>query len=495
MPEDNAAMESRPNIILIVTDQQRYDTVAALGSRWMKTPNLDRLAATGVSFNNCYTPSPLCVPARASLFTGLYPHSHHVTMNFYKWQPTWVESLADAGYHCANIGKMHTNPYDVPGGFHQRIVVENKDRPLFLDEHQRAYYDHWDIALRAQGLTRPTRYERYKRDPEYFKGALGAYPWEYDEAMHPDMFVGRTACWWLEERKANAPLFLEIGFPGPHPPFDPPQRFIDMYDSVDVPMPNVTAAELAAQPQAHGVLRQNMIDKNFDCVAWKSNPDTEALRRMRRYYAANVTLIDEQVGHIMNVLERKGYLENAVVIFTSDHGENLGDHGHIQKWNMYDTATKVPLIVWSSDLRTRNVRTDSLVQLMDIAPTILEYAGVDVPVGWEAVSLRPVLENREARVRDSVYSELYRDHIQSGSECIVMRRDDRWKAVWYLGEDEGELYDLQDDPNELWNLWHSKDHFDLRNELVQRIKDWFIRGTSENREQTREKPQQAMLLD
>ncbi|MDI4232592.1 sulfatase-like hydrolase/transferase [Bradyrhizobium sp. Arg237L] len=487
-------MVDRPNIILIITDQQRHDTVAGLGAHWMKTPNLDRLVASGVSFRNCYTPSPLCVPARASLFTGMYPHSHHVTMNFYKWEPTWVRLLAEAGYHCVNIGKMHTNPYDAPGGFHQRIVVENKDRPMFLDEPERAYYDHWDIALRAQGMTRPTRYARYKRDPDYFKEALGAYPWEYDESMHPDTFVGRTACWWLEERQADAPLFLEIGFPGPHPPFDPPRRYIDMYDDVDVPMPRTTAAELAAQPPAHRALRQNMIDKNFDCVAWKNDPSTEAIRRMRRYYAANVTLIDEQVGNIMSVLERKGYLKNAIVIFTSDHGENLGDHGHIQKWNMYDTATKVPLVVWSSDLKTRDVRTDSLVQLMDIAPTILDYAGVGIPAGWEAVSLRPVLEDGTATVRDSVYSELYRDHIQSGAECIVMRRDARWKAVWYLGESCGELYDLEADPDELQNLWDSKQHVQIRNEFVQHIQDWLIRGAIENREQTREKPQPAMAI-
>ena len=139
-------MNDKPNIILIMTDQQRADTINALGAPWMKTPSLDSLVREGAAFTNCYVTSPVCVGSRASLFTGMYPHATGVFTNFHPWEPTWVRSLADAGYHCVNIGKMHINPYDAKGGFHQRFFMENKDRPLFLDEHPRALYDEWDKA-------------------------------------------------------------------------------------------------------------------------------------------------------------------------------------------------------------------------------------------------------------------------------------------------------------------------------------------------------------
>ena len=240
-------MTDQPNIILIMTDQQRFDTINALGASWMHTPNLDRLAVEGMSFSNCYVTSPLCSPSRASLFTGMYPHAHGVYSNFQKWQPTWVQWLSDIGYHCVNIGKMHTNPYDIGGGFHQRIVAENKDRPLFLDEHERAYYDDWDRALHARGIEKPTRYVRHKANAKAYKEAMGAFIWEHDEDMHSDNFVGDTVNWWLTERQSESPLFLQIGFPGPHPPFDPTERWLDHYKNVNIPTPTVTKEELDAQ--------------------------------------------------------------------------------------------------------------------------------------------------------------------------------------------------------------------------------------------------------
>ena len=158
----------KPNIVLIMTDQQRTDTIGALGSPWMQTPNLDRLVNEGTSFTNCFVTSPVCVSSRASVFLGGYPHTTNVYTNFETWEPNLVQWLADSGYHCVNIGKMHINPYDSKGGFHQRFFVENKDRPLFLEDHERALYDEWDKALKARGLEKPSRYTRARDDREAF---------------------------------------------------------------------------------------------------------------------------------------------------------------------------------------------------------------------------------------------------------------------------------------------------------------------------------------
>ncbi|CAM9462043.1 unnamed protein product, partial [Phaeothamnion confervicola] len=427
-------MNAQPNIILIITDQQRADTINALGAGWMHTPNLDRLVREGAAFTNCFVTSPVCVASRASLFTGMYPHAAGVFKNFQAWQPSWVQWLASAGYHCASIGKMHINPYDHLGGFHQRFVVENKDRPLFLDEADRAFYDEWDKALHAHKLVKPSRYTRSKADLEGYKKALGAFAWDLPDALHSDNFIGDHVLWWLEERKATNPLFLQIGFPGPHPPYDPTAAHLKRYENADIPVPDFTAEEEARQPRAQRELRSNMIRNNFDSIAWQHRPSREDLLRVRRHYAANVTMIDEKLGEIMQTLERRGYLDNAIVIFTSDHADALGDHGHIQKWTMYDTVERVPLLMWSPKHIRAGLRNDSLVQLMDVAPTILEAAGVPVPENWESTSLWPVLKGDAHKVRDAAYAELARDHIQTAAEYIVMQRDSDWKLAYYLGE-------------------------------------------------------------
>lgn len=486
-------MNDKPNIILIITDQQRYDTINALGAPWMKTPALDRLVREGTAFTNCFVTSPVCVGSRASLFTGMYPHSTGVFTNFHPWEPTWVQWLADAGYHCVNIGKMHINPYDAKGGFHQRFFVENKDRPLFLDEHPRALYDEWDKALHARKLEKPSRYTRFTKDPEAYRKALGAFAWDLDEDIHSDMFIGEHAVWWLKERKSTAPMFLQIGFPGPHPPYDPSQRYLDMYKDVDIPVPDPTEAELAAQPPSQGELRNNMIRNNYDSVAWKDKPGKDELLRIRRHYAANITMIDDKVGEIMKTLDEKGYLDNAIVIFTSDHGDALGDHGHIQKWTMYDCSVKVPLIMWSRNNIWQS-SNESLVQLMDIAPTILEAAGVTPPAYFQARSLWPILQGDVQQVRSEVYSELARDHIQTGAEYMVMRRDMQWKLVYYLGDPNGELYDMKNDPSELKNLWASPEHSVLRDGLVKDLLVWSLKSSIASRQQQTPKPQQPMLI-
>lgn len=487
-------MDRQPNIVLIMTDQQRADTIGALGAPWMHTPNLDRLAREGAAFTNCFVTSPVCVGSRASLFTGLYPHGASVFSNFQPWEPSWVRWLADAGYHCASIGKMHINPYDSLGGFHQRFVVENKDRPLFLEERDRAYYDEWDKALHARKLVKPSRYTRHAADPEGYKQALGAFVWDLDEDMHPDMFIGDHALWWLEERKSPDPLFLQIGFPGPHPPYDPVSRHLDRYADADLPVPSVGESELALQPRSQAELRRNMIRNNYDSVAWQDNPSREALLRLRRHYAANVSMIDEKVGQILGVLERKGMLEDTVVIFTSDHADALGDHGHIQKWTMYDCVERVPLVFWSPGRIAPRAPDDALVQLMDVAPTVLEAAGVNIPSNWEARSLLPRLLGQEKVGRDVVYSELARDHIQTGAEYIVMRRDRDWKLVYYLNEPDGELFDLKADPGEIRNLWTSAAHREHRDRLVGELLHWSMQGTLRSRMPRQRRPQQPMLV-
>ncbi|GIW80527.1 MAG: hypothetical protein KatS3mg105_2334 [Gemmatales bacterium] len=336
-----SALTSQPNIIFIITDQQRYDTINALGFPYMDTPNLDRLVREGITFSNCFVTAASCAPARASLFTGYYPHTTGILKNADSWTRSWIERLRAAGYRCVNVGKMHSYPYHTPLGFDERYVVENKDR--YLEE--RYYFDEWDKGLRARGLVKQQR-ELYRQWPDY-RERLGAFEWKLPEDAHPDVFVGQMACWWIETYPVTRPLFLQIGFPGPHPPYDPVPRYAEPYLKKELPLLEVTEDELAGQPPPFLQMRLHNHEVDHDSVVHLLHPTKEQRHRQRAYYLANVTMIDEQVGRILQALEKRGYLEDAVVVFTSDHGDCLGDHGHSQKWTMYDAVTRVPLVVWS----------------------------------------------------------------------------------------------------------------------------------------------------
>jgi arylsulfatase A-like enzyme len=455
-----------------MTDQQRFDTIRALGAGHMDTPNLDRLVREGISFDNCFVNAPSCVPSRAALFTGYSPHTSGVLRNGQKWQHTWVEQLAASGYHCVNVGKMHTIPYDAPAGFHERFVVENKDR--FFEG--RWYADEWDKALVHQGVVKPSR-AQYRALPDYAE-RLGAVDWPLADNQHSDVFVAETAMWWLETRPQPEALFLQVGFPGPHPPYDPPARYTEAYlGKPDLPVPTVTAEELARLPASLKAKREHDTRVDHDAVSWTLEPTTDQLRRLRAHYDGNVTLIDEQLGRLIEMLERCGYLDNCVVIFMSDHGDNLGEHGLSQKWSMYDMVTRVPAIVWSPGRFAGGRRLTQLCQLFDFGPTILELAGLKPSPDMEAQSLLPALEGKDWAGRDAVFCEQVGDVAMANTRLISMVRTDRDKAVLFLGSEDGQYFDLVADPREEHNLWHDPAVQPRLAALKSRLLEWRLDST------------------
>jgi arylsulfatase len=461
--------DARPNLILIITDQQRYDTIRQLGFEWMDTPHLDRLVREGVSFTGCHVTAASCAPARASLFKGYYPHTTGILKNADRWRHSWVESLQQAGYHCTNIGKMHTWPFETELGFDERYVVENKDRYL----EGRYYFDEWDKALRFRGLVKQQR-EQYRQLPDY-RDRIGAFEWNLPEDTHPDMFVGEMATWWIDSYPRTQPLFLQIGFPGPHPPYDPIPRYAQPYLRKDLPLLEVTAEELNQQPPPFQELRRHNHEIDHDSVVLPPSPTHEQRHRQRAYYLANVTMIDQKVGQILEALERNGYLENSIVVFTSDHGDCLTDHGHSQKWTMYDQITHVPLIVYGPE-RFSARQMDGLCQQMDLGPTLLELAGVPVPETFEAETLLPALQGDEWTGREYVFAEQARDGILTHAEYMTMVRSRDWKLVHFLGESYGQLFDLQRDPDERNDLWDRPEAAAKRSELHDVLLQWRIRS-------------------
>lgn len=456
----------RPNIVLILTDQQRLDTIAALGYPHMETPNLDRLANEGTVFENMYVTAPSCSPSRASLFSGLYPHTNGIFRNDEPWNYCWVQELADTGYRCVNVGKMHTMPIEGPFGFHERHVVENKDR-----DHPNLpfYLDNWDKALKARGVDKPSRVSYRKR--EDYKDCLGAFVWEIDEDLHPDVFVPQTAVWWLERYNGNEPFFLEIGIPGPHPPYDPTARYLDKYIGKDLPKP-IRDYDLDSHPEPLKKLRENHINDDHDAVYHLRNPTPEQTHRQRAHYYANVTMIDDQVGELMKALDKRGVLEDTIIIFTTDHGDCLNDHGLSQKWNMFEQSIHVPAIVWAPGKVAAGKKVSDLVAHFDLGPTILDLAKANKPDWMEAISLHGYLTDTEQTKRERVFAEHSDDPILEGTMYMTMVREGNYKLVHFVDHEVGQLFNLQDDPQEKVNLWNDEEHQAIKQRLLHEILTW-----------------------
>jgi arylsulfatase len=466
--------DNRPHIIFVITDQQRLDTIAALGHDHMNTPNLDRLVNEGVTFTNCFVTAPSCAPSRASLFTGYYPHTTGIYRNGDVWRHSWIEQLSASGYHCVNVGKMHTYPYETHLGFDERFVVENKDRYL----EGRYFFDRWDMALQAQGIIKQQR-ELYRKLDDY-QESLGAFEWKLPPNTHSDVFVGELAQWWIGNKPQTAPLFLQIGFPGPHPPFDPLAEYVKPYLEKELPLPEVLPEHLAGQTKALQHLRQHNCEIDHDSILWSMEPDSKQLHRMRAHYFANITMIDEQIGGILKMLEDKQYLDNSVLVFTSDHGENLGDHGHIQKWNMYDEVTRVPMIVWAPGRFAAGRKVDQLCQHFDIVPVLLELAGLSIPDSMPAQSLMAALVgDRIFEGRQYVFSEnADPGRLDDETRQMTMIRSEQWKLVHYLGsKGEGELYDLMNDPAENNNLWNRPGYEEIKTNMLHELLNWKIESS------------------
>ncbi|MDE2810077.1 MAG: sulfatase-like hydrolase/transferase [Gemmatimonadota bacterium] len=453
---------SAPNIVLIVTDQQRWDTLGCLGYDHVITPHIDRLAARGVAFSRAFVQGAVCGPSRNSIVSGQYVHTHGIDRNE-AWltpeQPNWIEQLRDGGYHTVNIGKMHTAPIRLPCGFRHRTVVENKN---YRQGHHGPDPDDYDLYLMQFGLRRPAL--TYYRDVPNWPDYLGAAVWPHDEDLFIDNCVGRWSVEAIRTHDFAVPLFLWSGFAGPHDPFDAPASALARYEGVDIPDPVGIPNELDTKPPPQRRAMEGMDGKHAPAAIWWSRATPERIRRMRRHYYANITAIDDWVGAMVAAMDERGELDNTVFVFTSDHGDCLGDHHQVYKFSShYDSVARVPLVFAGPGVERLGVR-DPLVELIDLGPTLLEMAGLEPLAGAAGLSLEPLLRGKEAVLHETVFSEY-------GPR--IMARTEAWKLVFYPGEPYGELYHLEEDPDELYNLYDDLAHAGARGEMVERMMDWY----------------------
>ncbi len=439
-------MEKPANILFITTDQQRRDSLPCYGLDFMQTPALDRLAKEGCVFDRCCSASPLCQPVRASFMLGQYPHVHGVPDNF-KWirpdSPTIARLFNDAGWNTAAIGKMHFYPWDNAEGFSYRIIAEDK-RHIFRR-------DHWTRHLEEHGYTRdhPAMVPGYREN-------LGAIVNPLPEEMNEDSFIGDEAVRWIENQ-AEAPFFAWVSFNNPHDPYDPPENLAGLYRHAPIPEPIGTAEELSSKPPYQKAIPRRSSSNPLFLTDY-SNMAPDQIRRMREYYLATVTLIDRQMDKIVRALETRGLLDSTLIVFSSDHGDHLGDHGLPFKATFYESALMVPLIVRGPGV-AKGGRTSSFVNWLDLHATFLSLAGIEVPDHAQGKDIRPILADPTSSVREEAFSEL------SGR---VMVRTREHKLV-LCDDGSGELYDLGEEPLEVPNHFLDLAYRIVREQLTGKI--------------------------
>lgn len=460
-------MPAHPNILWICTDQQRYDTISALGNPHIRTPNLDRLVAEGVTFDNCYSQSPVCTPSRACFLTGRYPRTTRCRQNGQKIPDDEIlvtRMLADEGWDCGLVGKLHLSSCD-PGHHDYEQRIADGYRRFWWNHHPNPDWpqDDYNDWLAAKGVKWG---DYYRPLPDHFQTWPGM-PAEH----HQTTWCAEKTIEFMNERR-DGPWLMSVNPFDPHHAFDPPAEYLERYDPDDVPAPSYRPGELDNKPTFQQVDHQGAYGGNG--ITPTKLTEREQREIVAAYYAM-IELIDDQVGRILDALEKSGQRENTIVLFHSDHGEMLGDHGILLKGpHFYDCAVKVPLIVsWPGHFEA-GLRSDALVELTDLPPVLMEACGFEVPRRMQGRSFLPILtgEADPARFRDYVYSEYY--NAMTGHDRAAhgtMYYDGRHKICVYHGRGEGELYDLQEDPQEFDNLWDDPGRADLKADLMKRCFD------------------------
>ncbi len=434
------------NVLVLMCDHHRFDALSCLGNPLAHTPNLDRLAARSVRFENCFTQSPVCAPARHSLATGRYAHAQGVITNSHKphsGMVTIAHALQPLGYRRFQQGHMHWTDPDMDTGYEPPVTKAMWRESMPAEALAR--YD-WE----SQGITRRTTAGPSPRTREQYSG----------------YFVAANAVCQIESAAERGEQFLcWTAFSEPHPPFYPPREIYERFDQAQIDLPKQAPAD-AAPP--HQVILQKRRE-------WEHLTEVE-LRQMLAGYYGMVELVDGYIGTVLDAVERLGIAEDTIIIWTTDHGDQMWEHELFLKFQMHEGSVHVPLLI-HDPRRGSGVRT-KLVEHIDLFPTICELVGAECPDTVQGRSLAPLLGVSGTDTSLSVPEtpegptpEGWRDAVFSQIGTIQMIRTEQWKLNVYDGE-PGELYDLENDPEEFYNRVADADYADTVQSLHERLRDW-----------------------
>jgi choline-sulfatase len=451
----------KPNILLIMCDQLRADALGCTGN-WVKTPNIDRIAREGIRFTNCVTNSPVCLPARISMATGRYPHNTGVWDNcpyeLPEGTPTWMAAIRDSGYRTSVFGKtaLHRGGPDLR-------KFEYKLHSYGLDDVDEIRGPHASVDVicymterwKSLGLLEAFRKDMKERGG---KNRTLVRPSALPLTEYYDVYVGQRAKEYLHNYNRSQPWLCWVSFAGPHEPWDTPEPFASMYRPEDMPDP-------IPRPSARRRGPAGELDRRF---AESPAGEIRNAKELRASYAGKVSLIDDQVGQILNEIETRGESDRTVILFTSDHGEMNGDYDLIHKSNFLNPAVRVPFIISTPEIRKSSragTASDSPVEWFDAGSTLAEVAGAKLNYTQFAQSVVPSLQDSETEHRSFALSELLQE---------TMYLDRNWKLMLNRKREPYRLFDVKNDPKEIHDLIGVDDRErlikELKAEIAERLK-------------------------
>jgi arylsulfatase A-like enzyme len=453
-----AAADARNNVLFIISDDLNT-LLGCYGDPLAKTPHIDRLASRGVLFQKAYCSFPLCGPSRNSLLTGLYPNStgiHANSLIFRQTIPNQVsmsQAFRQAGYFAARIGKLYH--YNVPNS----IGTNGHDDP-----------GSWELELNPAGVDRLQEHPQIKTlIPKQFGGTLSWYASPKSDDFHTDGLMSQDADWVLERcaKDRNRPFFLAVGFFRPHTPYVAPEKpWFEMYDRASMPV--VTGVDEDRRDIPEAALASQKREQN--------EMTDEVRQEVLQAYYASISFMDAQVGKVVASLDRLGLAENTVIVFTSDHGYHMGEHGLYQKMSLFEESSRVPLLIVAPGVTKAGTVAKAPISQVDLFPTLAELCGVTAPANLQGQSLVPILKDTAQKGRGWALTQVSRGGGQRAAKKQAAKdtaksantagqffgytlRTERWRYTeWDNGEKGRELYDHESDPRELSNLADSPDH-------------------------------------
>ena len=474
-------MAEQPNIIMILCDELRADALGCYGNSIVQTPNIDSLATDGTRFSQCFVTQPTCTPSRASILTGCYPSALRSRMVGCHTpdDPRFLPRvLSDQGYRSASIGKLHL----VPQAAEPDIVA----RRLASDEA--TYYGFQEVDLVNGHGSRcfGNRYSAWLREavPDLetrlanvrpYESGINCWRWNLPERAHSSHYVADRAIEFLESA-TEGPFFLHISFPDPHYPFTVPDAWARLYEPADMPPPIPAITESVDMPELHerayrgARARSSDGQRPRDHVIGTPPHDyaalaTEDWQQVKALYYGMVSLVDHSVGRIIEAVDRLGRRDDTVILFLSDHGDYLGDHGMYGKGLPYESALRTPLIARGPGIAA-GLTIDSVESTLDIAPTLLDMADVAEPEGVQGCSLKPLLRGADMPRASVALVENDDDFAALRMRSICTPQ---WRLTYYLNQEWGELIDRKQDPQEMRNLWNDPAHTAVKQRLLTQL--------------------------
>ena len=448
---------TRPNVLLIVCDHWAAEHLGVAGNPAILTPGLNEIASCGVRYTNAYSECPVCVPARRTLMTGMSPRSHgdrvfDDQLTFPK-VTTLATAFKQAGYQAQAVGKLHVNPQRDRIGFDD-VILDDEGRSQF------GVADDYDIYLGDEG------YPGRQFDHGMSNNQYHWRPWHLPEEHHATNWAARMMARQIKRRDPTRPSFWYLGFRHPHPPLVPPQSAVDLYRNVEIDRPHV--GDWA---------RSDDLPFPIQALQARTNLYTGAqLMEARRAFYALCTQIDHQIRYLVGTLRIEGILDDTIVMFASDHGDMLGNHGMVAKRVFYESSANIPMILMPDKGNPRVLEgaiDDRLVAFADVMPTLLDLAGIEPPETVDGVSM--VGDDRRTRI----YGECGED-----DHATRMIRTDRWKLIYYPVGNHFQLFDLDADRHEATDLAcdpaHAGTLADLKSRLLPEMygsdRDWLTDG-------------------